>query len=124
MTQKPGAKDGLEVAMGTGKEAAHPRPQTCPGLRAPWGLRMGHYRAGRGPEEKAAEGFVCLGMSGRACPPRAVPVPGYLEAPCTWPFFSAEARPLAPTPKAAPGLPPLPPPPRPRPALGSNCPRV
>lgn len=41
MTQKPGAKDGLEVAMGTGKEAAHPRPQTCPGLRAPWGLRMG-----------------------------------------------------------------------------------
>lgn len=105
VTQKPGAKDDLEV--GTEREAAphpHPGPQTCPGLR---GVGAVH---GAVWSRKALREATETKLQG-GCVPGAELPGGTL---C--PRFSVAAGPLAPALTAAPGLPPLPLP-RPRPAL-------
>lgn len=49
VTQKPGAKNDLEAAMGTEEEAAH-HPPDLPWAQGPMG-GWGQYEAGRGWEE-------------------------------------------------------------------------
>lgn len=107
VTQMPGVKNDLEVAMGTEEEAAHHTPD-LPWAQGPMGAytrgNMEQEGGGRKLEEESYRGVCVPGNEWAGMPTPDVPIPSSLQVHCAQLFFSVQARPPGSNPNTAAGL--------------------